>query len=132
VGTSYLTPADTALITQARRDILATKIAMLLSDSPAAVSLVLSRQDSSGQYQERPAQTVHRKISTNQPTTTGEETGTTEIRVSGNFQREDPFDVQVQDQFILENGWRGQITAVHPAKANIVQADWTASTGWGP
>lgn len=123
-GTSYLTNAQADDIRQAKRDILATKLAIR-----EPVSLVLSRyNDAAGAYVTLPAQGVLLTYTDRHLDESGS-LGAQATYVDGEFRKELPFDVAVADTFKLSNGQAGGITAVLLPSAGIQRATFTVDVG---
>jgi hypothetical protein len=125
-GQSYLSGADVDDLSQVRRDMLATKIAM----QDPAVLLTLARQNHIGIYVElSPVEVLLRIEDEGSGTTIASDTAVSG-HISGYVEKEAPFDVQVRDTFKMTNGWSGHITSVPAEQSGIQRAYFTGTTGY--
>jgi len=123
-GTSYLTATDAEGIRQAKRDALATSIALR-----GAVSVVLSRYDESAGAAVSLSPQMVLVTFANRESSETSNLGATATYRDGTFRKEVPFDVAVGDVFRLSNGQRGSVTGVALPDANIQAATFSLDVG---
>ena len=125
-GQSYLGTRDIAAVDQARRDIIATRIAM--QHDPAIT--ILRQHPGSGVF--NPLAPVTVDIVVPDPilaATTGSNESVISALVKGLIRKEAPFDVQAGDRFVTPEGYTASVTAVETSPAGIVSAWFEAETG---
>lgn len=124
-GRSYLTDADVGVVDQARRDILATRIAMQHD-----VSVVIKRQQSNGTFTDLSPVTVDLRIAEAGvvPATAVNDAAASSI-VRGRLRKELPFDVRAGDRFVTPDGWVAAVTLVETHPAGIATAWFEVNTG---
>jgi hypothetical protein len=124
-GTSFLSPADVATITQLRADGFATRLA--IADPP--VDLVLSRYNTvTGVYDALAAQRVVVSYA-NRASRSNSGEGAESQLMEGTFEKDLPFDVRVGDRFSLPSGQVGTVTMVPFAQGGIQKAMFTVEEG---
>ena len=124
MATSYVTEAAAEQIRQAKRDILATQLAIRQS-----VALVLSRyDDAAGAWTVLPVQTVLLTY-TDRETDESSSLGAQATYLDGLFRKEQPFNVAIGDTFRLSNGQAGRISGVPLPSAGIQTATFRLDVG---
>jgi len=124
VATSYVTEAAAEQIRQAKRDILATQLAIR-----QPVALVLSRYDDpAGAWTVLPVQAVLLTYAGREPDESSS-LGAQATYADGAFRKEQPFDVAVGDTFKLANGQAGRISGVPLPSAGLQTATFSVDVG---